>query len=1384
MAEKFLPLNEAERDSDTAWYTSFAAGLASGIIKIPEGVFSLAAELIDLGADTNTAASVESFFDTLNPFEEVADDRAIGKLTEAIVQVGVPGVAGFKAANALARNMTAKALRAKRAGAYAEFGKTGNRVNLTRALDKVKTLNKKAKVPRFAAGVMGGAAGETFVADVEKIGTFGDMFGGGPTKLNREETFGREDAARKLANRLKFGSESLALTPFVYGAGKSAKLLAQKGKDLAYSDSQFARWLDKYVRAPFSPRGGLTQELFDEEKLKEALKASDQNRAKEIVDDITREVDYIYPDAERVFNKTGVAEKKKFFSHLNDAMFAGDIRQPLNKKAVDDIFELMEKTNVSAERKSAILGGINNARTKFSELIDILDANNTGIKKTTGRDEIQKLLGNRIINWMGGTYRIFEDQGKGLFKLFSRYSPTDEAYEGAVKFFRTMIAKENGDTSFNIATSNKYEREAIIQTNSLLNAVAKRSIPKPLNFNNYVKETMEGRPGADFVKGVIDDTKLPPKEIRELFGEIKDPRYAIYNATTNLSAVARTAAYLTQVAAKNDQVQKAGGRGFFWATEEAGEQALRSAQTGIRLVPVDDIVKELPGAGQIANPLAGKYTTLEIAEALKNANGIASGLQGFVRGEGKEGAEAAVSWMYRNLLLFPKGISQLAKTVFSVPTHLRNMLSAFGFSGANGTLFDPEFYKSAFGEGIETSGLLKAGPPSAKAQAAYRELLELGVVNSQVQISDLKALLTDVRFGQQIANIDSTVSPFMNKMRKVRDFFQGKYVAEDDTFKIANYVVELKRLKGYRAKGRPVDRSVIKLPDSELNIKFNTARQNGFKGTYDEFLDDFALKTEAADIVKNTVPNYAFVGSAVRTARLLPIGNFMSFPSEMIRTTTNIAGQAMKEMKHIPAPGVRIKGSNIGPTVTEILEDGTERVVTNNAITTGTYRTGMTRLLGMATFTTGIPIALTEGAAAIYDVSKDELAALRRFVPEWSKNSTLIPLKDDEGNLRYIDFSHSNAYDIIGRPFRTILNNVQDGSMNDEQLLESFVSGVNEAGAEIMNPFISESIWTEAAGDLTVRGGITKDGRRLYTEQTSPGDKAAIRFLHLGNALAPSYKQYIRLVQAATETPTKRGDILDVGPEIAGFMGLRPIKVDPEKSMGFKISNYQAGIRNARREFTGGYFGLLKGGPVEPNDIIIRFAKSNNARFNVSQEMYNDINAAQVLGVSRANLKNQFNNRQITDKSFNALVNAKFNPYVPSGDIEERFAEIARELGATNTYLLVRPNLRRMANDMKRIGLNNQFLFQPGPYIEGFSEGGSVDIDVVEVQSEGLDLENYLLPEIETPPLAAQPMPSQQVINSALTQNNNLMNTGLTQTETALLSEEEKMLRLKQRNLA
>ena len=68
-------------------------------------------------------------------------------------------------------------------------------------------------------------------------------------------------------------------------------------------------------------------------------------------------------------------------------------------------------------------------------------------------------------------------------------------------------------------------------------------------------------------------------------------------------------------------------------------------------------------------------------------------------------------------------------------------------------------------------------------------------------------------------------------------------------------------------------------------------RTAGIKKSVDD------LKKEAADIVKNTVPNYAFVGDVVELQDYYQLVIYV-VPSEMIRTTTNIGGQAIKELKH------------------------------------------------------------------------------------------------------------------------------------------------------------------------------------------------------------------------------------------------------------------------------------------------------------------------------------------------------------------------------------------------------------------------------------------------------------------------------------------------------
>ena len=1308
MAE-FVPLIPSEENSSAAWYTSVGAGFASGLLKTVEGVVSLGAELVDLGADSNTVATIEKFFDDVNIFEDTAQERVAGKLVEVFTQIGIPGGAGFKLATKLADKLADKAIKAKKTGTYANLKTKA----VQEGMKKAKSLNDRIPdgTKRFAAGVFGGATGETLVADVEDIGTFGDFFEG-PTALDTTESEGRDEAGRRILNRLKFGTESIFITPFVYGVGKAGKALAKRGKDLAYSDSAFERWVDKYIGSYFRPRGDLPTEVFEAEMAKAGLKARDTFRAREIVENITREVDRIFPRTGKFFDTSTNKEQVDFYKKINDVLFEGDLTKEINPKAVDDLVKFLQRSDIGEESVQNIVSNLNSARGEFTNLINILNRN-AGKKVSAGAKDLQAIMKDRIEGWLGGTYRIFQKPG-GLFKLFQKFKPTDQAYVNAINLFRRYLAKtdKTRTTAFDPDSTEYYERAKFL-VDDIINQV-------------QVKKKAGGLPDITYTNGTAMSKKktfdkIPgkgSKVFRELFGEIEDPRYSIFNAMTNLSAVARTATYLDDLNQQNLKVQQGGGRGFFWDSEDLAKQAVNSPTTGIEIVSLNSVIQKLPGGSTLSNPLSGKHTTKEIADGIANINDVGASLTGMVRGrEGAKGAEKAAMWFYRNLLLFPKGVSQLAKTVLSIPTHLRNFFSAGAFAAANGVLFEgitnPNLLRKAFAEGIDTSGLLKLGPNSAEAQAAYRELLELGVVNSQVQIGDLVSLLKDVTGNPGAISTDAILNPILTRFKKLGSFFQGKYVAEDDTWKITNYVVELDRLKKAAIK-RGVD----------------VNKEGVLRG----------LKQEAANIVKNTVPNYAYVGSAVKTARILPIGNFMSFPSEIIRTTTNIAEQGLKELRHIPNPGEVIRGSNVTPYV---FIEGKGLVKNNNPM----YTTGFKRISGMA-FTLGaVPVIATEGAKAIYDVTEDEIQALRQFVPDWSKNSTIIPIRTDDGELRYIDFSHSNAYDVIARPYRTLVNNIIAGEATDQTLLSGFVEGVTEAGAEIMNPFISESIWTEASADIFIRGGRTKEGRRLYTDQTPAGDKTAITFLHLGQALAPSYKQFQRLGEAAFGIPTKRGDELNIGPELAGFMGLRPIKVDPLQSMGFKIAEYQEGIRNARREFTGGYFGILRGGRIKPNDVINAYYNSNRARFLVQQEMNKNISAAGVLGVDAGKLRREFSDRQISPVTFRNLAVGKFEPYFPSEDIQARFAEIARNLGDPNVFTEVAPTLRSMRSLFRTLPLD-------GPF--------------------DLDLNDFLFEEAPLIPLPSTPQPV--VGTQANVQQINPI-TNLTRTEQALLSPEEQIIR-------
>ncbi len=215
---------------------SILAGIGSGLIQIPKGLFSLGATLMDLGVNSGKAAAVEQWFDDLTTWDEKAEATAAGKITELLVNIGVPGGYGFKLGSQLAK----QSMLAKKGGKYLE----PLNQSLQKGVKQAATLNARGRTNQFIVGALaGGAAEGVFVGDVEKIGSFGDLIGG-PTKIDRGDG---EDAVRDLLNRVKFGTEGALFTGVVGGIGSTIKRLAGRGEKLNTANSKFDRFLDKFA---------------------------------------------------------------------------------------------------------------------------------------------------------------------------------------------------------------------------------------------------------------------------------------------------------------------------------------------------------------------------------------------------------------------------------------------------------------------------------------------------------------------------------------------------------------------------------------------------------------------------------------------------------------------------------------------------------------------------------------------------------------------------------------------------------------------------------------------------------------------------------------------------------------------------------------------------------------------------------------------------------------------------------------------------------------------------------------------------------------------------------------------------------------------------------
>ena len=330
-------------DDEVGTFQSIMAGVGSGLFKIPEGLFSLGATLIDLGADTNQAAEVEEFFAKINPFDEMAEATTAGKITELITNLAIPGGAAFKLANT--------AVKASKGGNYLSMsGNAGKNIKngIEKTLSKRKKIrafddsaSKLEKAKAFAAGAgAGGIAEGIFVGDVQDAGTFGDLIGG-PTELERELEGDVYDPAKEILNRIKFGTEGALFTGALGSIGTVIRKLRNTTNAGKASDKNFLEYIAKNLR----PRGELSEAAFPITKKIEGAAAGDINAAETIVQDLDGLISGLFPYFKRLKgDKVVDAERKKILAKMNRLITSGErpgLKKPVRGKGeTADQFQL------------------------------------------------------------------------------------------------------------------------------------------------------------------------------------------------------------------------------------------------------------------------------------------------------------------------------------------------------------------------------------------------------------------------------------------------------------------------------------------------------------------------------------------------------------------------------------------------------------------------------------------------------------------------------------------------------------------------------------------------------------------------------------------------------------------------------------------------------------------------------------------------------------------------------------------------------------------------------------------------------------------------------------------------------------------------------------
>jgi hypothetical protein len=489
--------------------------------------------------------------------------------------------------------------------------------------------------------------------------------------------------------------------------------------------------------------------------------------------------------------------------------------------------------------------------------------------------------------------------------------------------------------------------------------------------------------------------------------------------------------------------------------------------TEIFSTPRKGFSKQISSKGnEMLSPLDGYYVSEGMSQALIDFS---------------ETGETTAWWL--KLWLKFNSVAKVTKTIYNPTTHARNFLSNFVYVGANGNLFEYLNIDTVkMSATINYKEIFKSWETTKDVEDRILHYIRLGIMQQGAVSQEFKDILNDFSAGD--VDIDEYTQNSAKKFAKAGlKKIESLYQAEDDFHKIVSYEAERAKL----AKAKP------------------------------EWKSD-KLDAEAAQIVRDTMPDYSQVPNAVKMLRRVPfIGTFTSFTSEVIRNNTNIIQRAKFEMSD---PELRSIGAK--------------------------------RLSSFAV-AHSIPLAGAYFLASFFGVDDEEDEATRAIAAPWDKYAQLLYVgRTPSGDPQYINISYTDPFSVFKTP---IFVSQQDG-FSPVSVAKGILMG--------LEPFYGEEIGTAALLDIR-----ENKNEKIFNPNSDAWTITKDISEHILKAVEPGVvRSTKRIYEAATGKETDSGMKLDTRTEvIAVLSGQRITSIDRKKAILYRNYDFQDALRSSTYRF-------------------------------------------------------------------------------------------------------------------------------------------------------------------------------------------------------------------------